>query len=383
LHEAWWRNVKLIIFGLSITSSWGNGHATNYRGLARALHARGHAVTFFEQWTPYYAAHRDLEQHEYCRVVLYAEWQPSVAAAAVADADVVLVGSYCRPNEFDGGAIVDWLRGCDGAAKVYYDMDTPVTLGHFRDTGEASYLRASQLPVFDLVLSFTGGRALEELRRHWRAQAVLPFYCAVDPALYRPMPPCPNYRCALGYMGRYAADRQDTVDRLLLEAARRRPGDRFVVAGAEFDTTDWPVNVVHFEHLPPPEHPAFYSSNRVTLNATRAAMRAYGYCPSVRIFEAAACGAPLLSDWWEGLDALLRPDEEILIGRTTADAQAAMGEDDARLQQIGSRARARVLAEHTFDIRAAQLEHALAGIGLPAARVPAVPNAQARDHPIA
>jgi spore maturation protein CgeB len=350
--------VKIVFCGLSITSSWGNGHATNYRALVRELSARGHEVLFCERDVPWYAAQRDLPEPPWGRTSLYG----SLAELAekhtddVAVADLVVVGSYVP----EGVAVAGWALENAGGATAFYDIDTPVTLGKLR-RGDREYLSPELVGRFDLYLSFTGGPTLEVLEDEFGARRALAFYCLVDPEAYRPVPAEPRWD--LGYLGTYSEDRQPVLERLLSEPAARLPQACFAVAGPQYpEAVEWPVNVERIEHVPPVEHPAFYAAQRFTLNVTRAEMREAGWSPSVRLFEAAACGVPVISDRWEGLDQLFVPGEEILIAEGTenvVDFLRHVDEDERRA--IGERARRRVLAEHTAARRCEQLEEEVAG----------------------
>ncbi|HET9985077.1 MAG TPA: glycosyltransferase [Longimicrobiales bacterium] len=350
--------MRLVFLGLSITSAWGNGHATTYRGLCRALAARGHDVVFYEWDAPWYAGkHRDLPPSacDYADVRLFKQW--SVARRELRrellDADAVLLGSYFRP----GIDAADFLAQEFDGPRLFYDIDTPITLRAYRDRGAAEYLRADQVPIFDVYFSFTGGPVLRELETRYGAPRARPLYCAVDPERHARTPGRRAYRCALGYMGTYAPDRQPTLERLLLEPARRRPGQDFVVAGPLYPADlAWPDNVRRFEHVPPADHPAFYSSNRLTLNVTREEMRRWGWSPSVRIFEAAACGAAIVSDAWEGLDQFLEPAVEVLLPRSAEDVVAYLELSDGEVRAVGEAARERILKSHTNDARAGALE---------------------------
>ena len=352
--------MKLVVFGLTISSSWGNGHATLWRGLCRALARRGHRVAFFERDVPYYATNRDLVEVPGGELVLYHDWDAVLPAARrhLADADVAMVTSYCP----DGVAAADLVLDAPAAVRTFYDLDTPVTLGQLRDGQEVPYIGRRGLRDFDLVLSYTGGAALDELRDRLGARRVAPLYGSVDPEVHRPVPPRDTYRADLSYLGTYAADRQATLERLFIEPARRLPALRFLIGGAMYPQEfPWAANIYFVRHVPPPAHAAFYSSSRVTLNVTRRAMAAMGYCPSGRLFEAAACGTPILSDWWEGLDAFFAPGAEILLARDPAEAVAALELSDAELARIARAARERTLEEATADRRALDLEAALAG----------------------
>jgi spore maturation protein CgeB len=350
--------VNLVIFGLTISSSWGNGHATLWRGLCRALHARGHAVTFFERDVPYYAAHRDDRRPAGCDLRLYDDW-PAVRAAggaALQAADVAMITSFCP----DAEAAAELVLESAVPVKAYYDMDSGVTLDALRQGGRPEYIPAGGLGAFDVVFSYTGGRTLAELRRTLGARPV-----AADPSI----------ACRLSYLGTYAADRQLAVEQLLLEPARQRPDRRFVLAGSQYPADfPWPANLFYLSHLPPGDHPRFYSSSDWTLNVTRAPMAAVGFCPSGRLFEAAACGAAVVSDWWEGLDAFFTPGEEILVARSTEDVLGALELDDVERQRIGRRARERALDCHTAAARALDLERVVEAVSA----ITAVPDFVAR-----
>ncbi|HEX8571012.1 MAG TPA: glycosyltransferase [Caulobacteraceae bacterium] len=345
--------MKLVVFGLTVSSSWGNGHATLWRGLVKALVRRGCEVVFYERDVPYYAMNRDLEALPGAELVLYADWE-SVRARAEADlreADAAMVTSYC-PDALDAATLVyDRVP-----TSVFYDLDTPVTLARL-DAGEAvAYVPAEGLGRFDLVLSYTGGGALDALRDRLGARRAEPLYGHVDPDVHRPTEPDPVFACDFSYLGTYAADRQPALEALFLAPARRRPDLRFVLGGAAYpENFPWADNIWFVQHLPPATHAAFFSSSRLTLNVTRRDMASMGWCPSGRLFEASACGAAVLSDSWDGLERFFEPGREILLADTTDAAVAALDLDPEEVARIGRAARARVLAEHTSDHRAAEL----------------------------
>ena len=344
--------MNLVIFGLSVSSSWGNGHAALWRGLIGALLAGGHRVTFFERDVPYYAANRDLHAlPPGGTLALYDAWPDPRMRLALAEADVAIVTSYC-PDALAATALVLDSR----AVRCFYDLDTPVTLARLAAGDAVDYLGPDGLSGFDVVLSYTGGPALQALQTQLGAVRVVPIYGSVDPAVHRPAPPRETYRALLSYLGTYAADRQSALERLFVEPARLRPTARFVIGGAQYpDGFPWTANTYFVRHLPPPEHPAFFCSSRITLNVTRDAMARMGWCPSGRLFEAAACGVPVLSDFWPGLNDFFTPDEEILMAKTTEDALAALDLPDAALDRVARRARERTLSEHTATQRAAEM----------------------------
>ena len=351
--------VKFVIFGLTVSSSWGNGHATTWRGLLKALRRAGHEVVFFERNVPYYAQNRDLPEPDFCQLVLYDDWSSiqSRAAREVTSADTALVTSFCADGFEADRLVLDAAR----PLRVFYDIDTPVTLAELERSGVATaggarYLTPELMSEFDLYLSFTGGPVLDELRSRWHVKEASALYCSVDPETHAQVAPVDDFRCALSYLGTYSADRQAGLERLLLRPALDRPDERFSVAGAQYPTNvRWPANVSWRSHLAPADHPAFYCSSRLTLNVTRQAMILTGYAPSVRLFEAASCGVPVISDAWPGLDELFVPGQEIVIAGKPADVHAALDLTDTELQAIGAAARQRALAEHSCDVRAAEL----------------------------
>lgn len=351
--------LRIVILGLSITSSWGNGHATTYRGLVRELTARGHEVLFLERDVEWYAANRDLPRPPHGRTALYHDLGELKRrfTAPVGEADLVIVGSYVP----EGARVGEWVTRTAQGVTAFYDIDTPVTLARLA-RGEVEYLTRDLIPRYHLYLSFTGGPTLERLERTYGAQAARALYCSVDPAIYQPEPV--PLRWDLGYMGTFSADRQRGLTHLLMEPARRWWEGRFVVAGPQYPGwIRWPANVRRVDHLPPDRHRGFYNAQRFTLNLTRAHMIAAGFSPSVRLFEAAACGTPIVSDPWNGIETVLTPGSEVLLARSAADVLGYVRDlpEEDRLA-IGARARARILAEHTAAHRAEELEGHVLGL---------------------
>jgi|GEM_PF-50993 len=363
------RRLKLVFIGLSLSSSWGNGHATTYRALLKGLAARDHDVVFLEEDVPWYAAHRDLPDPDFCRFALYAHaddlaerFRPVIAAA-----DAVVVGSYVR----SGIAVCDLVTATARGVTAFYDIDTPVTVAGL-DAGDTEFLAPRQVADFDLYLSFSGGPILETLATRYGARRPIAFHCAADESRYRPVDV--PARWDLGYLGTYSPDRQPVLERLLLEPARRLPERRFVVAGPRYpDDIIWPENVERIDHVGPAGHPAFYAAQRFTLNVTRADMVAAGWSPSVRLFEAGACGTAILSDHWDGLDALFPDGEAIRIVDGPDDVVAALSAPAELSRRLGAAARDIVVAHHTGTARAAELEAAIAS-------VTAQPAAELQSH---
>ena len=346
--------MRLVIFGLTVSSSWGNGHATIWRGLCKALGEMGHSITFFEKNTSYYAAHRDLESAPNFELAVYSDW-PTIKERAheeLKKADAAFVTSYCP----DARSASDLILQHSSCTSVFYDLDAPITLARLGRGEAVEYVPARGLGAFDLVLSYAGGSALVELKERLGARRVAPLYGSVDPEVHKPVPASPKYSADISYLGTYAADRQVVLKELLLEPARRSPSQRFLVGGAQYpDDFPWTENIWFVYHVPPPAHPAFYCSSRLTLNATRAAMADTGYCPSGRLFEAAACQTAVITDSWEGLGKFFEPGREILVASNASDVVDALNLDPDELNEIGHAARRRVLSEHTAEHRSREL----------------------------
>ncbi|MFL6248838.1 MAG: glycosyltransferase [Thermoanaerobaculia bacterium] len=351
--------MRIVVFGLTVSSSWGNGHATIWRGLLRALADLGCDCTFFERDVPYYADARDLHRGDGWELVLYDDWERIAPAAkrALANADAAIVTSYCPDAIAASALVLEQPR----LLRVFYDLDTPVTLGRLARGESVDYIPADGLSGFDLVLSFTGGRALDELQSRLGARRTVPLFGSVDLDCHRRVPPVQHYASDLSYLGTYASDRQQAVEQLFVGAANALPDRRFLIGGSMYPPEfPWSGNIHFIHHVPPPEHPSFYCSSKITLNVTRASMAAYGYCPSGRLFEAAACGTPILSDAWEGLETFFEPGKEILVAKTTEDAIAAMEMPSDELATMAAAAYERVRGEHTARRRAEEMLRAFA-----------------------
>jgi len=349
------KGLRVVVLGLSLSSSWGNGHATTFRALLKAFAARGHDILFLERDVPWYAAHRDLTHPDFCRLEFYTGLQDLTRyQETIAAADAVIVGSYVP----EGVSVGQWVQKTAGGVVAFYDIDTPVTLAKL-ERGDYEYLAPPLIPNYEVYFSFTGGPTLGLLMERYGAPAARALYCSVDPELYPVLER--EKRWDLSYLGTYSPDRQPTLERLLIEPARRAPQLRFVVAGPQYPADiAWPENVERMEHVPPSEHPAFYAASRFTLNVTRADMIRAGYSPSVRLFEAAACATPIISDIWDGIDTIFKPDREIVLARGADRVISVLeGCDEAQLSDMGRAARQRILAEHTASHRAASMERDL------------------------
>ncbi len=347
------RRLRIVILGLSITSSWGNGHATTYRSLMRALCGRRHEVCFLERDMPWYSANRDRLDLPLAAVHLYQtvdelrdRWRMMLASA-----DLVIIGSYVP----DGVSVITLVASIASGVLAFYDIDTPVTLASLAD-GNCPYLNAELVPAFDLYLSFTGGRVLQVLEHRYGARAARVLYCSVDPDRHRPILADPLWD--MGYLGTYSPDRQAALDELMCVSARRWPYGQFAVAGPLYPPElSWPANIERIEHVGPERHEWFYSHQRFTLNITRADMIRMGYSPSVRLFEAAACNIPIITDYWPGLETIFVPDRHLLVARSADDVLVYLHEyPEYERWQLAARAREHVLAHHTAAHRAVALE---------------------------
>lgn len=358
--------MKIVFFGLSITSSWGNGHATTFRALCNALHRRGHRIVFFEHNAEWYQNNRDLPEPSFCDVLIFEEWDqiaPRVRAE-LRGSDAAVVGSYFP----DGIAALDAVLDSNVPVKAFYDIDTPITVGNLKVSGKTDYLLQRHLPELDIYFSFTGGPILKELEDRFGVPLAVPLYCSVDPEKHRELTPNPDWKCDLSYMGTYAPDRQPKIEEYLCGPARRVPSGRFIVAGPQYHPAiTWPANVERITHLSPRWHAEFYCSSRMTLNVTRRDMVMAGYSPSVRLFEAAACAATIVSDSWPGMETFFAPGREILLPSRADDVvQYLTGYDHRELRRIGRAACERVLASHTSGARAREFERVLEIAGRPA-----------------
>jgi spore maturation protein CgeB len=345
-------HISMVILGLSITSSWGNGHATTYRSLVAELAAQGHEILFIERDVPWYAENRDMPSPTFCTAEVYGSLGELRRrfSKAVREADLVILGSYVP----DGVEVGRWILQTARGVTAFYDIDTPVTLAKLKN-GDYEYLRPELISQFDMYLSFTGGPTLTRLEREYGSPMARPLYCSVNPHLY--FPEHRRYDWDLGYLGTYSEDRQPALDELLNAPARMWQEGRFIVAGPQYpDSVTWAPNVLRTDHIEPARHRTFYNAQRFTLNITRRDMITAGWSPSVRLFEAAACGTPIISDWWPGLDHFFEPDQEILVAHSRADVFRFLTQLSADVaNKIGEAARQKLLLHHCARTRADQL----------------------------
>lgn len=344
--------LDITIIGLTLSSSWGNGHATTFRSLIKGLNELGHNVVFLERNKPWYAQNRDFEHYDYCTLHFYnsVEELKEKYGNEVADADFTIVGSYTP----DGVAVGEWVTETAQGITAFYDIDTPVTIEKLNKS-DFEYLTPELIRTYNMYLSFTGGPILDMLEKDYHSPSALPLYCSVDTDLYYPEEK--NTQWTLGYLGTYSDDRQSILQKLLIDTASRLKEEHFVVAGPQYPKDiNWPSNVERIEHLPPAKHCHFYNRQKFTLNITRQAMIQSGFAPSVRLFEAAACATPIISDRWNGIETIFEPDKEILLADTTDDVFEYLNTtSEIERKEIGKRARERVVKEHSHKQRAEQL----------------------------
>lgn len=344
--------MKIVFIGLTVSSSWGNGHATTYRGLLKELGSMGHEVYFLEHDKPWYSNNRDLGQPQEYKLEFYKSLEELKAnfEPLVQNANMVIVGSYVP----QGVEVTQWVLDTAEGVTAFYDIDTPVTLDKL-DKGDEEYISKALVPGFDLYLSFSGGEVLQLLEKKYRAKKAKALYCSVDPGNYYPMDLEKEY--SLGYLGTYSDDRQPAVQNFLIRPANLMRKEQFVVAGPGYpEAIQWPENVKRIEHLPPDLHREFYNRQKFTLNVTRQAMIKLGFSPSVRLFEAAACGVPIISDYWKGLTDLFEEGKEILIARSTEDMVSILKNTSKEERgKIGEAARKKIMNSHTAARRALEL----------------------------
>lgn len=353
--------MRIAFFGSSLVSAYWNGAATYYRGILRGLAALGHEITFFEPDAFDRQAHRDIPDPPWARVVVYAPREDAAAAALeqAAAADVVVKASGV-------GVLDQWLEHevaalrRPGRAALFWDVDAPATLATVE--GEPDHPLRDLIPRYDMVLTYGGGAAVVAAYEALGARACVPVYNALDPTTHHPVPPDPAFACDLAFLGNRMPDREHRVEEFFLRPARRLPARRFLLGGSGWRDKALPPNVRALGHVYTRDHNALNASALAVLNINRDSMARIGHSPPTRIFEAAGAGACILSDAWPGIDAFLEPGREILTARDgAAVAELLDGLMPERAQAVGAAARRRVLAEHTYDHRAAQVHALLTG----------------------
>jgi spore maturation protein CgeB len=354
--------MKIAMYGSSLLSSYWNGAATYYRGILRALAPLGHDITFFEPDAFDRQSHRDIDPPPWCRVVVYQATPAGVrdVLAQAAQADVVIKASGV--GVFDD-ALLDGIitHAAPGALRLFWDVDAPATLAEV--AGNPDHMLRRALPHLDLVLTYGGGDPVVSAYRDLGARDCVPVYNALDPTTHHPVPLEHRFAADLTFLGNRLPDREQRVEAFFLDAAARLPQQRFLLGGSGWDDKTCPGNVEKLGHVATSAHNALNVSARVVLNISRDSMASTGFSPATRVFEAAGSGACLLTDAWEGIGLFLTPDKEVLVARDGIDvAEALRTLTTKRANEIGQAALQRVLAEHTYDRRAASLHHLLSAL---------------------
>jgi len=349
----------MAFFGSSLVSAYWNGAATYYRGIIRALDARGWQVTFFEPDAFDRQAHRDIPDPPWARVVVYQPTSGGLQRAldAAAGADVLVKASGVGVCDTDLEAALPAMRR-PGQVCLFWDVDAPATLERL-ENAPLDPLR-THIPSFDLVLTYGGGTPVVTRYRALGARDCVPIYNALDPRTHHPVPLEDAYRADLSFLGNRLPDREARVREFFLTAAAARPNRSFLLGGNGWRADETPPNVTVLGHVPTGAHNTFNCSALAVLNINRSSMARTGFSPATRVFEAAGAGACLITDAFEGVEAFLAPGEEVLVADNGADVVAILDAlTPARALAIGRAARARVLAEHTYEHRVVQLEHVL------------------------
>jgi spore maturation protein CgeB len=348
--------MKIAFYGSSLLSAYWNGAATYYRGMLRALSAKGYDITFYEPDVYDRQKNRDIDPPGWCKVVVYegtVQALKEVAAHAV-EADIVVKASGVG---FEDDLLLDEvLRACrPGALKIFWDVDAPATLAELRAAPEHPLRRALQ--GIDLVLTYGGGDPVVNAYRELGASECIPIYNALDPETHHPVAPNIRFRGDLGFLGNRLPDREARVEHFFLEPATRTPLQRFLLGGSGWGDKSMPANVSYVGHVGTGDHNAFNVTPKAVLNISRESMAENGFSPATRVFEAAGAGACLITDYWEGIELFLEPNTEVLVardGQDVADHLAALTPE--RAQTIGKAALDRVLREHTYTHRAEEAD---------------------------
>ena len=361
--------MRLVLFGSSLVSAYWNGAATYYRGICKAMHARGHEVVFVEPDIYERQSHRDLlEDPPYAEVRVCTGWNELQRELDRArGADLVAKCSGVGGWDMELAEAVLGLQ-CARTRVAFWDVDAPHTLAAaFAEPARTDGTFRALIPRYDLILLYGGGPPVEEAYARLGARRTQLVYNAVDPAEYYPVPSHPGRACDLLFMGNRMPDREERVVDLFFEAARRAPDLAFVLGGNGWADCTLPSNVRWVGHVPTGEHRSWNCSARMVLNINRADMASAGYSPPTRVFEAAGCGSCVITDMWPGISTFFAPNEEILQANSAEGIVFYLRSiTRARAEMIGAAARQRVLRDHTYDARAAELDAALPASILPA-----------------
>jgi spore maturation protein CgeB len=354
--------MKIAFFASSLVSAYWNGAATYYRGIVRALHERGHRVTFYEPDAYDRQKHRDMADPPWAKVVVYSAQSEDEVLRTVEQArgaDLVVKASGVGVHDaLLERAVLDLQA--PATRVVFWDVDAPATLD--RVHGDAADPFRPLIPRYDLVLTYGGGEPVRQAYLGLGARDCVPIYNALDPATHHPVPPEPRFECELAFLGNRLPDREARVEEFFLRAAAQLPDRRMLLGGSGWGDKPLPANVQYLGHVYTADHNAFNCTPRAVLNVSRESMARYGFSPATRVFEAAGAAACLITDAWEGLETFFEPGTEVLVARNGDEvAQHVAALDAQRARAIGQAAYRRVLAEHTYAHRAAQIDAVLAG----------------------
>jgi len=349
--------MKIAFYGSSLLSSYWNGAATYYRGLLSDLAGRGYDITFYEPDAFDRQQHRDIEPPEWAKVVVYPATEEAARGviAKAREANVVVKASGV--GVFDDLLLESVVAAADPhAIKIFWDVDAAATLDELRYAGPEHPLR-KLLPQLDMVLTYGGGRPVVDAYEGFGAPKCTPIYNALDPTTHHPVPPEPRFQADLNFLGNRLPDREARVEEFFLKAAAALPERRFLIGGNGWGDKAMPPNVTNLGHVYTREHNAFNTSPLAVLNIARDSMASIGFSPATRVFEAAGAGGCLITDFWEGIELFLEPNEEVLVARDGQDvAEHVRALTPERARAIGEAARARILAEHTYTRRGAEVD---------------------------
>lgn len=354
--------LSIAFYGSSLLSAYWNGAATYYRGIIKALNARGHQVTFYEPDILDRSSHRDIDMPSWAKVVVYPARDESDVEAALnlsGDADIVVkasgVGAF--DEYLEEGVLRHKARG---TTAIFWDVDAPATLERIAENPDDISRRL--IPEFDYIFTYGGGDRVVDAYTARGAQACIPIYNALDPDTHHPVPEDPDFRADLSFLGNRLPDRESRVESFFLDVASRLPGKKFLLGGSGWADKPMSENVRYMGHVFTHQHNAFNCTPMAVLNISRDSMASYGFSPATRVFEAAGAGACIITDFWEGIDAFLEPGKEILVARTGREvAELLDGLTAERASEIGQAARRKVLAKHTYAHRAELVEQILSG----------------------
>ncbi len=367
-------SLNIAFFGSSLVSCYWNGAATYYRGLLRALAARGHRVTFYEPDAFERQRHRDMADPEWARVVVYSPASANHVLAVVRqarEADLVVKASGVGVHDELLEAAVLELQSARTLV-AFWDVDAPATLD--RAQADPTDPFRALIPRYDLVFTYGGGQPVIDAYRALEARDCVPIYNALDPATHHPDPPDPRFAAHLGFLGNRLPDRERRVEEFFLKVAASRPSFRFLFGGNGWDDKPRTPNVTYLGHVGTADHNAFNCTPTAVLNINRESMARYGFSPPTRIFEAAGAGACLVTDAWVGIEEFLEPGTEVLVARTgneVADHVDRLAADSSLARRIGRAALRRIRSDHTYAQRALQVEAALEGRGVTAGELTA------------